>query len=501
MRVRPQARRASTAPRSCKHKRKVLGPARSCSTTSAASSARAASASWTRSPRSRSSACSAAATTSAIDVFPGAAARLNYSGNTVDICPVGALLNRDFRFQARVWFLSAAPTRLHRLRERLQHLRRLHAGRTPTATGPRENEPSTRAGCATRAGSPTSTLEPGAACRRHASAAARTAREADRAPRRSSRRREKLKPLAGTAGWRSLASPVASNEDLLAALRLRQGRAGRPARSTWAAGRRATATTSSMTRGQEPQPQGPGVDRQGLGLTLQPFAELLDGDRRRQGQGALRRRRRGARRTRDARARRSARLELLRRSRRSNESRAHRRRRTWCCPRRSHVEDEGTFVNLDGIIQRFRACLPARGRRRSRTGSGRSDSGAGVRVRRSAQTQRAGRVPRAGGPRVPELATLRLGQGGAAAQGRRRGSNPLPTGADGRPPGYREFGTAAGAGHLRAMRRAAPSVLIAHPAVILGAHLRPDAPSPICRRLAHGVLARRRRSGASRWPG
>ena len=34
----------------------------------------------------------------------------NYSANIVDICPVGALLNRDFRFRARAWFLSAAPS-------------------------------------------------------------------------------------------------------------------------------------------------------------------------------------------------------------------------------------------------------------------------------------------------------------------------------------------------------------------------------------------------------
>src|SRR5262245_47882664 len=41
---------------------------------------------------------------------PGAALDSNYSGNTVDICPVGALLNRDFRFRARAWFLSTAPS-------------------------------------------------------------------------------------------------------------------------------------------------------------------------------------------------------------------------------------------------------------------------------------------------------------------------------------------------------------------------------------------------------
>lgn len=34
----------------------------------------------------------------------------NYSVNTVDICPVGALTSRDFRFRQRVWFLKDAET-------------------------------------------------------------------------------------------------------------------------------------------------------------------------------------------------------------------------------------------------------------------------------------------------------------------------------------------------------------------------------------------------------
>jgi NADH-quinone oxidoreductase subunit G len=33
-----------------------------------------------------------------------------YSGNVIDICPVGALTERDFRFKARVWYLSSAAT-------------------------------------------------------------------------------------------------------------------------------------------------------------------------------------------------------------------------------------------------------------------------------------------------------------------------------------------------------------------------------------------------------
>ena len=33
-----------------------------------------------------------------------------YSANVVDICPVGALTERDFRFKSRVWYLASAPT-------------------------------------------------------------------------------------------------------------------------------------------------------------------------------------------------------------------------------------------------------------------------------------------------------------------------------------------------------------------------------------------------------
>jgi NADH-quinone oxidoreductase subunit G len=39
-------------------------------------------------------------------VHPGHRFDNNYSLNTVDICPVGALTSKDFRFQMRVWFLK-----------------------------------------------------------------------------------------------------------------------------------------------------------------------------------------------------------------------------------------------------------------------------------------------------------------------------------------------------------------------------------------------------------
>jgi NADH-quinone oxidoreductase subunit G len=41
-----------------------------------------------------------------IDLAPGKRLDNPYAGNVVDICPVGALTNRDFRFQSRVWYLK-----------------------------------------------------------------------------------------------------------------------------------------------------------------------------------------------------------------------------------------------------------------------------------------------------------------------------------------------------------------------------------------------------------
>jgi NADH-quinone oxidoreductase subunit G len=41
-----------------------------------------------------------------LTAYPGRALDSNYSLNTVDICPVGALTSTDFRFKMRVWFLK-----------------------------------------------------------------------------------------------------------------------------------------------------------------------------------------------------------------------------------------------------------------------------------------------------------------------------------------------------------------------------------------------------------
>lgn len=48
--------------------------------------------------------------TEQIDVFPGIALDNELSANVIDLCPVGALLDKDFLFTQRVWFLKSTPS-------------------------------------------------------------------------------------------------------------------------------------------------------------------------------------------------------------------------------------------------------------------------------------------------------------------------------------------------------------------------------------------------------
>ncbi len=45
-----------------------------------------------------------------IDAFPGKALANRLQGNVVDVCPVGALLDKDFLFAQRVWLLRGTPS-------------------------------------------------------------------------------------------------------------------------------------------------------------------------------------------------------------------------------------------------------------------------------------------------------------------------------------------------------------------------------------------------------
>ena len=85
--------------------------------------------------------------------YPGKPFDNNYTLNTVDICPVGALTSKDFRFQMRVWFLKETKAVCTSCATGLQHRHRLARRKGLTATNPARMRPSTPAGCAMTAGS------------------------------------------------------------------------------------------------------------------------------------------------------------------------------------------------------------------------------------------------------------------------------------------------------------------------------------------------------------
>ena len=50
---------------------------------------------------------------SRVSTMPGKRLDNPYAMNVVDLCPVGALTSKDFRFQQRVWFLTSTPSVCH----------------------------------------------------------------------------------------------------------------------------------------------------------------------------------------------------------------------------------------------------------------------------------------------------------------------------------------------------------------------------------------------------
>ena len=100
-------------------------------------------------------------------------------------------------------------------------------------------------------------------------------------------------------------------------------------------------------------------------------------------------------------------------------------------PAAVHVEDEGTFTNLDGITQRFRRAYPPRARRQGPLGVGgctwpRSSASPGP-------SSAPARCSASWGPRVAELASFDW-DGAAPPLKVARGLNPLPPArTDGRP--------------------------------------------------------------------
>ena len=363
-----------------------------------------------------------------IDVFPGGSLDSNYSGNTVDICPVGALLNRDFRFRARAWFLSAAPSVCTGCSRGCSTFVDFF-GQDTYRYRSRENERINKSWMCDQGRLSYKYLntarvlrafEARGVDRREISREAALKRAADR-----------LQPLVESGGLAVLASPLASNEDLLAGLSFARDTLGVSA--VYVGGRPdGEGDDFLMTPDKNPNRRGLEWVAKGMLLQLRPFDQLV---------GALR----------DGRvkalyaigtevpARPAAFADMLRGldlfvAQATNEDpitgEAH-----VLLPAAVHTEEEGSFVNLDGIVQRFRKAYPPRGESQPHWKWAADLLRAFGKVASYASSRD---VFLELAPRVPELASFAWDK--EAALGTPTGIHTLPAAADGRPPGYREFG-------------------------------------------------------------
>ena len=79
-----------------------------------------------------------------------------FSGNIIELCPVGALTSQPYRFRARPWDIEGAGRRLHALPSQCNvDVHRARRARSCACSRGSNARASTTAGCATRAASPT----------------------------------------------------------------------------------------------------------------------------------------------------------------------------------------------------------------------------------------------------------------------------------------------------------------------------------------------------------
>lgn len=360
-----------------------------------------------------------------IDVFPGATFDSNYSGNTVDICPVGALLNRDTRFSARSWFLSAAPSVCTGCSRGCSTWADF-MGQETYRYRPRENEAINKSWMCDQGRLSYKYLDKQRVMH---SVVGRGTERQDVSRADAVKAAAKLKNYSGAA-LAILASPLASNEDLLASLSFAKEQLG--AKTVYVGGRaQGQGDHFLMTADKNPNRRGLENIAKALGLDLQPFETLAGNIGKVKALWAIGCEIPGDA---DAFAQKCASLEFFV-AQAMNESpllaHAH-----VVLPVSVHVEDEGTFTQLDGITQRFRRAYPSRGDAQPHWKWISELLGVFGQATRYGSSRE---VWKSLASRVPELASFNWDKE-APINRDRPGINPLPAGADGRPPGYREFG-------------------------------------------------------------
>ena len=362
-----------------------------------------------------------------IDTFPGQKLDSNYSVNTVDVCPVGALTHTDFRFRARSWFLSAAPSVCTGCSRGCNTYADFF-GQDTYRYRPRENEAVNQSWLCNGGRLTYKWLNEGRVLKnasgRGGEALVLTAEEAARAV------AGKLKNASNVA---LLASPTQSNESLLAAFAF--AKEAFKAKVVYVGGRPNGAGDDFLLR-EDKNPNRKGLEAiaRAFGMELKAFADLekaLDGGRV-DALFAV-----GAEVPVDeaAFAKKVAKLELF--VALAQNGSAVTAEATHLLGTVNHVEDEGTFTQGDGITQRFRRAYPARGDAQP-VWKWISALRAALSLEGSYGSSR--EAWKAHAATVPEFKEFNWDKMAPIAQ-RRPGSgiNPLPTGSDGRPAGFREF--------------------------------------------------------------
>ena len=366
-----------------------------------------------------------------IDIFPGTQLTSNYALNTVDVCPVGALLNRDFRFRARSWFLSAAPSVCTGC-SRGCNTYADFMGQETYRYRPRENEAVNKSWLCDQGRLTYKWLNQGRVL--HARLGRASADQNAQAQLEVTRKDvvdAAAKALAAAKGAKLavVASPALSNEDLLAGLAFAKQVLG--AKAVYVSGRPdGQGDHFLMTADKNPNRRGLLAIAKGLGLDARPFAELekaLDG-----GQVghvlAL-----GSEVPSDLGAR-AAKLQTLVVT--ASHEGALSAAATVLLPQSAHVEDEGSFVNVDGLVQRFKKAYPSKG---DALPVWRWVAELAQAMGQPVAHASAAEVWANLAKHVPELASFDWVRS-APRDRERPGINPIPSGSDGRPAGYREFG-------------------------------------------------------------
>ncbi len=352
----------------------------------------------------------------------------NYSGNIVDLCPVGALLNRDFRFRARAWFLSAAPSVCTGCSRGCSTVVDF-MGQDAYRYRPRENEAINKSWMCDQGRLSYKQLNQHRVLQSRVGKAA-DVKDVSRAE-LIKQLAEKLKPVAGQLAF--AVSPMLSNEDLLAAFAF--AKESLSAKVAYVTGRAAgQADDFLMQADKNPNRKGLEWIAKAAGVELKAFADLTQAIDKGQVRGLVAF---GADvpESADAFAKRLEGVELVAVVAQNDSPVTA--QAGFVLAQSSHVEDEGSFTQADGITQRVRRAFPPKGDS-APAWKWAVDLSAALGGQVKATSSR--EVWKALAGQVPELASFEWDKQAPMNQAR-PGISILASGSDGRPPGWREQGS------------------------------------------------------------